>query len=445
MLNGGAATGSQGGERVALFDNAYCSTLAFLLSLGRRGIPVDVYGPYRIGVTRWSRYAASYRQCPPLDRVEIFLPWLREQIRSTAITRVAATTDLLAYYLSVLRDEFSPAVRATIPMLHEVEHCLIKSRFATVCASLGIATPEAAAPANVDAALEFAKRVGYPLVLKAKSHLAVGMAARGAIVRNAAQLRREFRPYTMVPGHETIAARYPELRLPLLQRFVPSATRRVYSVSGFKHAERGIITAALSYKGEQWPLHVGVSTYQVGCNDPHILRAGIDAADRLVGCGIFELELLADGDELLAIDLNPRGFGFMQLDIARGSDLPWLWFQSSLGQIPECAALSELPPVECRQPIPYYLSRAMGLLSGPNRGDRLRRLAQELRRPWISMTGPWSDPIPKLLAYISWLRHPGSLLRADWGNQAARGSPGSTAVSHREGKFRRKAIRESSP
>jgi D-aspartate ligase len=403
---------------VALFDNTYSSTLAFLNSLGEHDIPVNVYGSSMLGATRWSRFASSYQRCPPIDEPAKFLPWLTAQLRAGLITRVAPTSDLIAYYLSALRDEFPPDVRRTIPMLAEMESCLIKSRFAAVCAEKGVATPATFAPTNLDEALSFAKQIGYPLVLKAKSHLAVGMAERGAVVETEQQLRERFVPYDFIAGHECLAVRYPELRLPLLQRFVPSAGQRVYSVSGFKDARLGIVTAALSYKCEQWPPKVGISTHQVGSNNQGILRDGMAAVDQLISCGIFELELLVDGADLLAIDLNPRSFGFMSLDIARGSDLPWLWFQSTLDSLSVFESARPLQVMECRQSLPFYVSRMVMLVSGPNRLQKMRGFWRELGSPWVSMTGQWRDPIPKLLALLGLLRHPGSLVRPYWRSSA---------------------------
>jgi predicted ATP-grasp superfamily ATP-dependent carboligase len=391
---------------VALFDNAYASTLAFLTSLGEHGVPVNVYGSDTLGTARWSRYATSYESCPSVDNPQLFLPWLRQKIRSGVITRIAPTSDLLAFYLSELRAEFSPQVQATIPTLTEIENCLIKTRFAEVCRTRGITTPEAAAPTTLDEALAFAERVGYPLVMKARSHLAVGMFERGAVISSAEQLRQQFHPYAVMAGHEYIAQRHPGLLLPMLQKFIPSATECVYSISGYKDTKHGIVTAALSYKREQWPPEVGVSTHQVACEDPQILQVGLNAVDRLLSCGIFELELLVDGHDLLAIDLNPRGFGFMRLDIARGSDLPWLWFQSTLDSLSEATTPKQLPIIECRQASLYYVSRLIGLIKGPNRYAQLRRIWRELRTPWTSMTGHWRDPLPKLLALCARLRHP---------------------------------------
>ncbi len=89
---------------VAIFDNYWATTLAFVRSLGEKGVPLHVYGK---GAGRWSRYCTAHSPCPPIDEADLFLPWLRDRVRSGEITRVAPTTDLIAYYVSVLREEFS--------------------------------------------------------------------------------------------------------------------------------------------------------------------------------------------------------------------------------------------------------------------------------------------------------------------------------------------------
>ena len=333
-------------------------------------------------------------------------------MRAGEITRVAPTTDLLAYYLAEIRDEFPVEVQRTITPLPEVERALIKTRFSGACESIGQPVPHTEAPDDPDGAVIAAKSLGYPLILKPKSHLVVGAAKRGQLVRNERELRRNFKPFAVAAGQERLAERYPDLRWPLLQAYLPSAQRCVYSVSGIKDVERGIIAAVLTSKRQQWPPHVGVSTVQAVCEDAHILNAGLHAVDKLISRGIFELELLTEGDRLLAIDLNPRAFGFMMLDIAVGNDLPWLWWQTTAGAIETSMPLKTQVPLECRLVVPYYFGRTIRALVGPRAsvGDAGKRAAV----PWISMLGHRSDPVPMLLAHLRLLRllpHRGGLLR----------------------------------
>jgi hypothetical protein len=396
---------------VALFDDYWAPTLAFVNSLGTRGVAMHVYGT---GASRWSRYCAQRRPCPPVEDADRFVPWLRERVRSGEIVRIAPTTDLIAYYISYLREEFPPEVRRTIAPLEEIETALLKCRFAAACTAIGQPTPPSCTPTDLQSALAAARELGYPLFLKPRSHLVVGSAERGGLIQDEQELRARFAPYTPVPGQSLLAEKYPELRWPLLQRYVPSARQRVYSVSGFKDPDRGIITASLSYKGEQWPPDTGTSTRQISGHDPIILAAGRQAADRLVSRGIFELELLTDGTHLLAIDLNPRAFGFINLDIARGHDLPWLWLQSTLGPVEVQSDPPQELALEARHVILHSLRRLaewQSRSSRNQRNDMVERRDPRRPRGSISILGHASDPLPMLISHARLLRHPRSLIR----------------------------------
>ncbi len=397
-------------QAVAVINNDWAPTLAFAVSLGRRGVPLHFYGS---GAGRWSRYCKRRGASPPVSEASRFLPWLRSRVKAGEITRLAPTTDLIAYYLAVLRDEFPAEVRRAITPLPEIERCLIKTQFATACEKAGQQVPAQAAPDNLEAAISAARALGYPLIIKPKSHLVVGTSQRGQLVHDEADLRRAYRQYPVALGQQPLAADYPELRWPLLQRYLPSARRCVYSISGIKDSETGIVSSLLTVKQSQWPPDIGVSTVQKVCNDQSILDAGLKTVDRLISRGIFELEVVLDEDKLVAIDLNPRAFGFIFLDMAVGNDLPWLWWQTTLGATKPLPMPKERFAMECRFVVPYYFDRAIQKLFGPSipiSDPDSGRTAKS----WISMLGHPIDPLPMLLANIRLLRllpHPGGLLR----------------------------------
>jgi D-aspartate ligase len=396
---------------VAVFDNFWGATVSVVYSLGRRGVPVHLYGR---GACRWSRYRTRHAWCPPVEDSERFLPWLEHRIRSGEITRVAPTTDLIAYYLSFLRECFAPEVRRTIAPLAEIERCLIKSRFVTACGQAGQAVPRTAAPEDAESAVIAAQEIGYPLFLKPKSHLGVGTIERGAILRSVGELRERFRAYPIVPGQEFLASRYPEIRWPLLQEYIPTARTQVFSVSGFRDPDTGVIAASLSVKRGQWPPDSGTSIWQQSCRNDRILRHGLAGVNGLLSRGMFELELLARDAELLAIDLNPRAFGFLPLELARGNDLPWLWWQSTLGLLepqPLQPPDDDLCMIEARLSIPHAVDRCVRAVLGVDRKNNDQDTGGRTVTKIVSMIGHWPDPIPLLLGNLRLLKHPRALVR----------------------------------
>jgi hypothetical protein len=249
-------------------------------------------------------------------------------------------------------------------------------------------------------------------MLKPKSHLAVGFAERGRLLRDEPELVRHFRRYSIAAGHESIAARYPELQWPLLQRYVSSARNRVYSVTGFRDADGGVVTACVSYKQEQWPPDVGVSTLQVSCEDPRVLECGLAVVNQTLSRGIFEVEVLDDGDALYAIDLNPRAFGFLELDMARGADLPWLWFRSTLEPlVAQPDALSRTPMHARHWLLNFMRTVTRAQAHAANEGAAKHSDSVGMS---VSMLGHWSDPVPMIVSNLYLLRHPRSLLRAQF-------------------------------
>jgi D-aspartate ligase len=399
---------------VAIFDNYWSTTLAFTRSLGRQGVPLHFYGS---GAGRWSRYSSAHGRCPPVDNAGEFQPWLREKIKSGIITRVAPTTDLIAYYTSSLRSDFPAEVARTIAPLSEVEACLIKTRFHAASAVPGLANFPTVWANSLETAMAAAHELRFPIMLKPNSHLVVGFVERGKVLLNEADLKRHFRPYDVIPGQESLAQRYPELRWPLLQRFMKPARHRVYSVSGIKDADTGVLSACVSYKREQWPPDVGVSTLQIGCEDPRVLDRGLAVVNQVLSRGIFEIELLADSDDLCAIDLNPRGFGFIELDIARGSDLPWLWYRSTREPVAPLPRQSLRASAEAHSMLPGLsrLFRPRPPESSTGTGDRHDQGVADLS---VSMAGYWQDPLPMMASRLHALRHPRGFLRAQIGRMA---------------------------
>jgi hypothetical protein len=250
-------------------------------------------------------------------------------------------------------------------------------------------------------------------MMKPKSHLAVGFSERGRLLMNESDLVRHFRQYQITQGQECIATMYPELAWPLLQRYIPSASNRVYSITGFKDADSGVLTACASYKREQWPPDVGVSTLQISCDDSRVLEFGLNIVNRALSRGIFEVELLADGDDLYAIDLNPRAFGFLELDMARGSDLPWLWFRSTIEAPPSGQQPVSGVPIQARHWLLHLFKAMAGAHTQAHaveseRGDRNKPHVS------VSMLGHRSDLLPMIICNLHLLRHPRSLMRAQF-------------------------------
>jgi len=390
-------------KRVGIFDADSPTALAFVRSLGRRGIPLRVYSHRRWPVARWSRHCAEFSRCPDTEDADRFVPWLERELLGGRIDLVAPTSDLIAFYTAELG--------ASLPAQGAVLDCLFKDRFAAACARLGFRTPRAVYPASAQEARELAPTLRYPALLKPKSHVGVGLYHRGEVVHDVDDARQRYRPYDL-PKRYT---RYPGLALPMIQEFVPAALENLYSVSGLLGANGEVIAASASRKAGQWPPLVGIGIEFHALPDADLIQRGIALARGALGRGLFEVEFIRgeEDGELMAIDLNPRAHGFISFDVARGHDLPWLWYLVASGEsVAPCAPARD--DLVWLHAIPWQIRRWV------RRGRGLAIPPPSTRS--VDVVNDSSDPVPSAIFTAVMLRHPGGLIRPFWNEEEAQGS-----------------------
>ena len=396
---------------VAVFDADAPPALAFVRSIGRMGAPVHVYGSGRFGVASLSRYATESRSSPPVEDASRFLPFLVEQLERGAIELIAPTSDLLAFYLACVYDLLGPRMRAVLPTREAILDVLLKDRFHARCQALGQATPKTLCPTSLGEAMDLAQDIAWPVILKPRSHVGVGL-ARGVLVSDRDELAREFKPYPIHAGNLPILEHAPDVRWPMVQEYVPDALQNLYSVSGVIDTDGRVVACASSRKSTQWPPNLGVGTSFSAHDDERVRDLGVKLAGAILGRGIFEIELIYDRrhDAYIAIDLNPRAFGQIALDIARGNDLPSLWYRLANGEeVAACASPED--DVRWVHAIPYHLGQWIGVVTGPARLERLSVYVDTLKHRHIDVVLDSSDPLPAIAFTAKMLRHPGGLVR----------------------------------
>jgi predicted ATP-grasp superfamily ATP-dependent carboligase len=396
---------------VTVFDADAPTAIAFTRSLGARGIAVNVFSPHRLSAAGSSRYCASSSTCPSLDEPEEFLPWLEQQFRRGSITCVAPTSDQVAFYLAELFGIVPQALARILPSATAVREALFKDRFHAALDRLGVASPVTGAPASLAEAQLMADNMRFPLVLKPRAHAGAGL-ARGTVVANQAELKDAFGPWKEDTSNRLVLARYPGLRLPLLQEYVPGALAHLYSVSGLIGPAGQLLAVSGSRKTAQWPPALGVGVRFEPWADEAVIASGAALATSILGRGLFELELIWDAQRgvFVAIDLNPRAHGQISLDIARGNDLPWLWYRLFRGETLS-PAKAPLPGVHWRHALPFHASHLAHLASGPHRREAAAGYVNALKESAVDIVLRRDDVLPGLVYTARMLRHPGGLVR----------------------------------
>ena len=399
---------------VAILDAQSPTGLAFTRSLGRAGVPIRVYAQQRFPVARLSRYCSHFATCPNPEDADVFLPWLRDEVARGDIGLVAPTSDLMAFYMGEYPECFPAAQVAAMPTPAAIRQALLKDRFDAACREHRLQGPLTHFPTSEAEAAALAERLPYPVILKPKSHVGVGL-ARGLVVHNPSELRAQFRPYPIRPSCADIIARYPELVWPMIQEYVPGALAHLYSISGLLGADGTVLAWAGSRKTLQWPPTLGVGVVFESWQAREPIERGLRFAQQVLGRGIFELELIYDPrvQDYVAIDLNPRAHGHISFDMARHNDLPLWWYQLACGETvtPQPRAAND---VRWLHGIPFHVGQWIGLLRGPGRGGRLQQYVRSMRGETVDIIHDRHDPLPTVAHAAYMLRHPGGLIRPLW-------------------------------
>src|SRR5688572_29039638 len=398
---------------VTVFDVDLPTGVAFARSLGRAGIPKKVYSADRKAAGRYSRHARDVRSCPPVRHTDEFVAWIADGLTEGWIDLIAPTSDYVSFAVGAAVEKIGvDAMTVGHPNPHAARTALFKERFYAAFNRIGFPTPETTAPATVDEALANAERMGYPVVLKPRCHAGIGT-HRGVVVANAAALASAFYPWPLHSCNDTVLLHEPAIRMPLLQRYHALGTVDVISISGYLAQDGLLVALNHCRKLSQSPPRLGVGTMFEHVGAQPFTDVAVDAVREVMGTGIFELEVLVEKatGAHYAIDLNPRGFGQMTLDIGRGSDLPVLWYNDvASASLPTRPALRR-PPEIWHDPVGCYVEFAVRLARGPRRRAVARHAWDRLFGPSVGAMHEWGDPLPGIMFALAHLRHPRALVR----------------------------------
>ncbi|MFW2336135.1 hypothetical protein [Ilumatobacter sp.] len=398
--------------RLAVFDAELPPSIAFARSLGRHGVPVVAYSPRRFATTKLSRHVSARRSCPPVYETDEFVGWLIDEIAADRFDLIAMTSDFAAFNV-MEAFERSGTLPHGYPSPAAVRTCLFKDAFQKEMTSIGFPVPPAFDTTEVDEAIGFARSVGYPVVLKPRSHAGVGI-ERGTIAHDDDELREFFVPYELDEGQGAVLRHNPQLAYPLVQKLLDSDEHEVVSVTGVLGIDGEVLAVGHSRKLGRWPGRLGVGTIFEPTDPEPFTDHALDAVRSLLGRGIFELEVVVHRPtgEYWGIDLNPRAYGQIALDIGLGNDLPALWYESVTGVELPPVRPSRVQPTYWHQGVPVWVGAAVEVASGSGRADMVRQLYTHQRAPHVGSVSDLSDPLPGLAMGWSLLRHPRSLVRS---------------------------------
>jgi predicted ATP-grasp superfamily ATP-dependent carboligase len=408
---------------VLLLGADYYGTLAAARAFGRAGMAVTMADENRSARALFSRHVRERMVHPPLSRPDALIEWLVEWGTSHPGTLLYPPNDHLAWLFALERERLSKVFSMYSPDERVIITLLDKKRLHAACSDVGIDVP-----ATFEAHSGRGE-VDFPVLVKPRTQVFLQSGIKGFIAHDMNELASELRRFRELVAFDSIlSSRYPDIREPILQEYLPAAETSIFSVSGFVTSDpEPAIIARGAMKVLQRPRKVGIGLCFEGRPVEQELVRKLAALCKRVGYfGAFESEFIAIGDRRLLIDFNPRFYSQMGFDIARGLSLPMLVWNAARGE--DAALRSEIDTAEAWQANggevychKTMLDLVLGLqgISGQMTRDEVERWRAWYDRHRATATDAVRDEddrMPSIVDAAQWVksfaRHPRSFVRS---------------------------------
>ncbi len=407
---------------MVLCNASYYGTVAAIRSLGRAGIPVVAVDTGLLSIGRRSRYSKSYLSSPPFES-EDWGDWLLTLGRDGIRRAIYSTSDAVSFALADRREELSSVFDLYQPSLETMMCILDKGLLHQHARAVGIETPETWFPQSADDADRIVREIGGQIVAKPRSQLCASSGAKGMLIDSAVMNRggiyhRLFKHFGL---RNAFTKRFPEMAMPMLQRYYPESAKAIYSLSGFRDVSGSHVVMRAAMKILQLPRRLGIGVcFEEAEVIPEIAQQTIRLCERIGYYGAFELEFVVAQERMLLIDFNGRFYNQLAFDIARGMDLPGMVYAGATGATDELERLIYRAAPRDKEP-PLAFCNGFGLSLSVAAQQMFKRMSREEAAQWrewrktyegrvVDAIHDSDDPLPAVIDVASrvgqYIRYP---------------------------------------
>jgi len=410
---------------MVLCNASYYGTVAAIRSLGRAGIPVVAVDTGLFSTGRRSRYSKSYLSSPPFDSAD-WSDWLLALGRDGVRRAIYATSDAVSFALADRREELSSVFDLYQPSLETMMCILDKGLLHRHARAVGIETPETWFPQSANEADRIVREVGGQIVAKPRSQLCASSGAKGmlisAVTNRGSVYDRLFKHFGL---SNAFTKRFPEMAMPMLQRYHPEAMKKIYSLSGFRDMSGSHVVMQAALKILQQPRHLGIGLcFEEAEVIPDLAQQTIRLCERIGYYGAFELEFIVAQGRMLLIDFNGRFYNQLAFDIARGMDLPGMVYAGAIGATEELERLVSRVPLRDKEQ-PLVFCNGFGLSLSVAAQQIFKKMSREEATHWLEWRKTYEgrvvdaihdsdDPLPAVFDIASrvgqYMRYPRKFL-----------------------------------
>ncbi|MGH9601248.1 MAG: ATP-grasp domain-containing protein [Terriglobales bacterium] len=296
--------------------------LAVIRGLGWKGVSVCAAGAEADSMGFYSRYATARCHYPSaMEDKRGFVDAILAAVREHRIRVVLPAVESTVIALDEFREEVESVCRVALAPRPALHAALDKKETLALAARVGIPIPRSFYPADMKEAEDFAKSVGYPVVMKPRAMASFGKGGgpkfKVAYAHDRAELARQLD--TLCPGG----------LYPILQEYCPG----VRTCMGVFFVE-GEMLGIYQYKGiRELPLTGGVTTLHVSVPiDPDLRKWTQSLVTAMGYSGVANSEFRVDeatGRKVL-MEINPRFYGPQSGSNLLGLNFPYAAYRYTL-------------------------------------------------------------------------------------------------------------------
>jgi predicted ATP-grasp superfamily ATP-dependent carboligase len=389
---------------VLLLMAEYNGTLAAARCLSENGASVTIATSSLLAPSRWSNAVKRVESCPDFEEGPTRLAeWLIEYGSRNEKHVLYPTCDEIAWLLAHFHSELSKYYYLYSPGGETLRTLLDKRHLYEAATAVGLETPRTWHPREESELPGILEQVSACLV-KPRSQTFFKTHAKGGHATTLPELKRVWQEYRSSGYAAELTREIGDLNFPMIQDYLPEAANAVCSISGFAIRSGQIIDTLASRKVLQLPPRAGVGLcFESADVDPHLVDL-LSALCRNIGYyGVFEAEFIRhDGRDFL-IDFNPRYFGQVGFDIARGMQLPWLAQLCATGNEKAAQRFARIRTASLK---PSYYADSIALRWHLATGALFGRVSLAERHKWLAWLASRPD------RFVDAILRPGDMVPA---------------------------------
>ncbi len=299
-------------------DGKSIATLAIVQSLAEKGIEVTCGEEYRACPAFFSKYVKHRVVYPsPEKNPDDFVDFMYKQTRKYSYDVIMPVSDDTALLLSKYKDVFSQITTVPVTDFATFLKARNKSELIKIAIKNEIPCPVTYFPEEQEL-VTIKKIVTYPAVIRA----CYSNGSRGIVkVNNQDELEKSF---------DQMKQAYNDI---FIQEFVPNDGNR-YDLSCLRGIHNEEISFNVIHGLRFFPDKVGPQSYAITVEYPEIVSYGKKLITALNWFGVANVEFVIDKRDGMPklMEVNPRFWNGVKLDIAAGIDFPYLLYQIAKGK-----------------------------------------------------------------------------------------------------------------